>query len=156
MFETFPDSESPTTDSPRIRVSLRLYGDTLDPDFLTQHLGIAPTFSAMKGDPGEREGDDQRDTGMWIYRLDGSPGTELGDVIEGLLARFPDDSTLWEELSASYTVEVACAVFLESANQRTAIATDVLERLGRLLLPLNLDLFAPTHSVNGGDPHRPG
>lgn len=156
MFEIFPDIESPMSDSPRIRVSLRLFGDTLDPDFLTQQLGIAPTFSARKGDPAEHEGGEERDTGTWIYRLDGSPGAELGDVIEGLLARFPDDSTLWEELTSSYRVDVACAVHLESANQRTAIATDVLERLGRLRLPLNLDLFAPTHSANGGDPHRPG
>ena len=143
MFDPFASAGSDATDVPHFRIALRLRGDTLDPEFLTQQLGVAPTFSARKGDelPGERRR--ARETGVWVYRPAVPPGAELGEVISMLLDPLPDDSTLWEELTGTYTADVRCGVFLEADHQGTAIDAEILQRLGRLGLPLALDFHGP-------------
>ncbi|HEV7992521.1 MAG TPA: DUF4279 domain-containing protein [Gemmatimonadaceae bacterium] len=127
---------------PRLRVSLRIRGDALDPDFLTQQLGVAPSFSARKGEVTARRGRERlHTTGVWTFRLEVPPATELGEAIGHVLAALPEDATLWEEITSSFTAELFCGVFLENDNQSTVIQPDVLSALGRRGLPLSLDLF---------------
>jgi hypothetical protein len=132
MFDPFSDDgdgtawggrDEPT--APRLRMSLRIRGTALDPDFLTQHLGVAPTASGA---------------GHWTYRLDAPPDTELGDAIDMLLARVPNDATLWEEIAGTWAIDVHCAIGLEAATHATAIDASVLERLARLGLALTFEL----------------
>lgn len=137
----FDDLDAP--DVPRVRATLRLRGDTLDPEFLTQQLGVAPSLVAKQGDPVERGR--VRDTGVWLYRLDAPPGTELGEAISMLLAPFPDDSTLWEELTSTYQADVRCELFVGGDVEGTVIDPEVLQHLGRLGLPLALD-FRASHA----------
>lgn len=138
----FDDEEIEDLNIPRLRVSLRIRGDALDPDFLTQQLGVAPSFSARKGELIARRGTERlQTTGVWTYRLEVSPATELGDAIAHLLAALPEDATLWEEITGSFTTDVFCGVFLENDNQSTVIQADVLSTLGRRGLPLSFDLF---------------
>src|SRR3982751_4646571 len=94
---------------PRLRISLRIVGDDLDPDFITQQLGVAPTESGRRGEPDDRAGGGRpssRETGVWIYRISASPDTELGDALDQMLAAMPQDATLWEELRSTYAVHV--------------------------------------------------
>jgi hypothetical protein len=138
----FDDDDVEDLNIPRLRVSLRIRGDALDPDFLTQQLGVAPSFSARKGELIARRGTERlQTTGVWTYRLEVSPATELGDAIAHLLAALPEDATLWEEITSSFTADVFCGVFLENDNQSTVIQADVLGTLGRRGLPLSFDLF---------------
>lgn len=131
-------------DTPRIRTSLRISGDTLDPDFLSQQLGMAPAFSASKGDRHGRGGRDEfHERGIWVYRVDVPPGTELGDAIHSLLERLPEDSTLWGEITSSYQVDVFCGIFLQGDNQSTIIGPEVLTALSRRGFLLHLDLYGP-------------
>ena len=143
MFDFLADDDD-TIDAPRFRVALRVRGDTLDPDFLTQQLGVAPTFSARKGDEGS-DGDAgvRQDTGIWTYRMPLSVETELGGVIEQLLAVFPGDATLWEELTSTWTTDVCCSVYLQREHQRTLLDAEVLAALGRRGLAVHVELHAP-------------
>jgi hypothetical protein len=145
MIDPYAGDDAGTVDLPRLRVALRIRGDGLDPDFLTQQLGVAPTFSVRRGDEVMRRDRvvTQR-TGVWTYRLAEQPDTELGEVVAMLLAVFPEDSTLWEDLNSSYAVDVYCAAYLDEAHQRTTIDADVLAALGRRGLSLSLDLHGPT------------
>ena len=117
-------------------------GDTLDPDFLTQQLGVAPTFSARKGEESD-DGTGVHPTGMWTYRLPQTAGTELGSVVEELLAVFPGDVTLWEEITSTWTVDVCCSVYMEHDTQHTGLDAEVLAALGRRGLALRVELHAP-------------
>lgn len=150
MFDPFDDDAS---NIPRLRISLRIRGDTLDPEFLTQQLGVAPTFSARKGDPLPSRAQPPSRTGVWVYRLDVPPDTELGGVIALLLDRFPDDSTLWEEVTSSYSADIACGVFMEGDTQSTSVDAEVLVRLGRLGLPVSFDLHAPADAAGDDAGH---
>jgi len=140
MFDFDSDDDEYASEVPRMRLALRIRGDTLDPDFLTQRLGVLPTASAQKGD--ERDDGRSGDTGEWLYRVDAPVGTELGECIEMLLAPLPDDTTLWEELTSTYTADVCCAMHLEARDQRTTVGAEVLQRLGRLGLSLGFEIHA--------------
>jgi hypothetical protein len=140
MFDIPDDSDS---NVPRLRVSLRIRGAALDPEFLTQHLGVAPTFTARQGEARTRvRVGEIRTEGTWVYALPVASDTELGDLIEMLLAPFPSDTNLWEELTTTYSADVFCGVFLRSDNQGTQLPSETAARLGRLGLPLILDFYA--------------
>ena len=142
MIELDGNDEVDDLNIPRLRVSLRIRGDVLDPDFLTQQLGVAPSFGARKGDVTVRRGRERvHTTGVWSYRSEVPAGTELGDAVMHLLAALPQDATLWEEITSSFTADLFCGVFLEDDNQSTVVPPEVLAELGRRGLSLSLDLF---------------
>ena len=153
MFDPFDDDASLAVNVPRVRVSLRIQGDSLDPDFITQQLGLAPAFAAAKGDAVSHGGREMpRETGIWVYRIDVPPDTELGEAIGSLLERLPEYSTLWEELTSTFQVDVFCGVFLQGHNQSTAVDAEVLGALHRRGLRLSFDLYTPLDAVPGDDP----
>jgi hypothetical protein len=147
MFRPFFDDDEVASAAPGLRAALRIRGDALDPDFITLHLGVAPTVSARRGDRVDDGADVSADagdvaaTGVWSYVLSLPPGTELGDGIDELLARVPNDATLWEELADAYTIDVHCVLALrdERPPQQTSIDAAVLQRLAHLRLPLSLE-----------------
>jgi hypothetical protein len=136
------DDSSDDLNIPRLRVALRIRGDSLDPDFLTQQLGVAPSFSARKGEVVARRGREQlHTTGVWTYRLEVPSATELGEALSRLMDVLPEDLTLWEEITMSFSADVFCCAFLENDNQSTNIPPEVLLTLGRRGLTLSLDLY---------------
>jgi hypothetical protein len=139
----FDDDESAgDLNIPRLRVALRIRGDSLDPDFLTQQLGVAPSFSARKGEVIARRGREQlHTTGVWTYRLEVPSATELGDALSRLMDALPEDLTMWEEITTSFSADVFCGAFLEDDNQSTNISPEVLATLGQRGLTLSLDLY---------------
>jgi hypothetical protein len=150
----FDDSQSEGLDIPRSRVALRIRGDALDPEFLTQQFGVAPSFSARKGETVVRHGRESvQETGVWNYQLDVPPATELGEVIARLLEVFPEDSTLWGELTSAYSADVFCGIFLDADDQSTVVEAEVLAALGRRGLLLSLDFHA--HRIGRTDPLGP-
>ena len=152
MSDSFSYDFGGASNLPRVRISLRIFGDDLDPSFITQQLGIAPTESGRKGEPNEssrRGAMSLWETGAWVFRLSVRSDTELGDALDELLAAMPQDATLWEELTSTYAVDVYCGVFLEANEQSTTIPADVLARLGRLGLPLVFGLHAPADADEG-------
>lgn len=152
MYPLFSGDESDAaTDVPRLVVSLRIRGDSLDPDFLTQQLGIPPTSSARMGEAPDDGRTRAHATGDWTYRLPVPPETELGEVLEQLLTLFPADVTLWEELTSTYAVDVCCELYLEADLQRTMLDASVLGALGRRGLALRMLLHAPDGDAGRAD-----
>lgn len=150
-FDPFSDDAS-GVDVPRLQVALRIRGSALDPDFLTQQLGVQPTTSGREGDgredPDPLDDDSAgpprgRDTGEWTYRLDVPPDTDLGEVVGLLLAAFPEDAVLWEEITSTYTAEVCCGVYLQGDAQHTTIEADVLGALAKRSLAVRFDFHVP-------------
>lgn len=144
MSSRFDGGDAEDASVPMFGVSLRIRGDSLDPDFLTQQFGVAPSFSARKGDRVSGDGRQRmQETGVWSYRLDVPPATDLGEVIALLLEVFPEDSTLWSEITEAYSADVSCVVFLEGELQSAALGAEVMGALARRGLPLSLEIHAP-------------
>ena len=128
----------------RVEVSLRVAGDTLDPDRITRMLGVQPSFAARKGDVVERGGAPvtQR-VGIWTYKLPHSSEWELGDAIETLLERLPADPALWETLATEFETDVFCGLFLSEANRGTTLRIETMALLAERRLELALDIHGP-------------
>lgn len=143
MIFPFDDLDVGDDPLPRLELSLRITGDSLDPDFLTQQFGVRPTLGARKGETtGEDDEAVWHRTGIWQYDLRAFESTELGETIGLLLEVFPNDATLWEEITSVYDAQVHCGAYLTADEQTTTIDADTMRALSRLGLPLQLSLYA--------------
>ncbi|SFU40861.1 protein of unknown function [Methylobacterium sp. 174MFSha1.1] len=125
----------------RITVSLRIVGDALDPDEITQRLGVEPTGCARKGDT--RRTASGREviarSGTWLLRTDASG--DLNTQIATLLAELPNDPSLWTDLSRRYRCDIFCGLFMGDINEGTELQPKLLSALGGRGLRLSLDIY---------------
>jgi hypothetical protein len=126
----------------RVSVSLRVAGEDLNPEFVSQLLGVTPTFAARKG---ERRKSGERDlvqrTGVWFLELPESSEWELADALTELLARLPGPGAVWDALAERYTLDMFCGVFLNSWNRGFALPPTLLQALGERHLEFGVDIY---------------
>ena len=125
-------------------VSIRIYGDRLEPAELTKRIGGAPTRSWRKGDllPGRRPR--TATTGMWILESAMPPTTALETQIDALLRRLTSSRRIWRALAARYTVDLFCGLFPDGEAQEVWLSARLLSRLTDRRLALGVDLYAPS------------
>jgi hypothetical protein len=100
-------------------VTLRFYGDDLDPDHVTRLLGAEPTKAVRKDDiwktPGGRE--KVARTGSWrLEAEDCSPG-DLDGQIARLLGQLTDTLPVWLDLTSRFRADLFCGMFMEESNE---------------------------------------
>jgi len=125
----------------RIQVSLRVFGDDLDPASVSALLDAHPTKSYRKGEviPGVRTHRIAL-TGMWILQGDEQGDSTLEERIHRLLDRVSAASDSWTAL-APYRKNVFCGLYLNAWNQGCSLSSKLLERLGERGLTLDLDIY---------------
>lgn len=125
----------------RTRVTLRIFGDSLDPREITRLLGVAPTTCAHKG--GMRRTPSGREivarTGSWLLEVD-VPGN-LDTQIGALLAMLPGDLAVWHDLCRRFRCDVFCGLFMREGNEGTELEPGELSMLGERGLRLGLDIY---------------
>lgn len=123
----------------RFEISLRVFGEGLDPDRISAMLGSQPSQSARKGDPFPRNG-------RWILSLTSEECGEefdVEDAVKLLLDRLPSDSELWAALHRDYKVDVFCGIFMGRENQGFEIPPETLRMLAERGLKIGFDVYAP-------------
>ena len=129
----------------RFRITLRIYGEELDPDRISALLGCTPTRAERKGIPiSTRGGARIPKKGRWALEINSRDCDENDDVEDGirmLLARLPSDRDLWVSLTSMYTVDVFCGLFLESSNRGFGISPEVSKLLSDRHLEIGFDLY---------------
>ncbi len=125
------------------QVSLRFFGDDLDPDDITRLLGAAPTESCRKGDILPLWPDRTRiaKEGSWRLR---APARVPGDVeaqIFELLSGLTQDMDVWKDLGRRYQPDVFCGLFMATGSDEFTLSNAVLDALSRRGLRLRLDLY---------------
>jgi len=125
----------------RTVLSLRFFGEDLQPDELTQLLGAQPTQSHIKGDLSP-SGRTQRTGAWWLRMEDREPG-DLEAQVVSLFAGLTDDLAVWADLNARYQGDVFCGLFMESANEGLGLTPEMLLMIGQRGLRLGLDLYDP-------------
>jgi hypothetical protein len=126
------------------RASLRIMGDTLDPDWVTAQLGIAPTESFRKGDVriGKSTGNQMiRRTSGWYLTAPNATPEDLNGQIRSILSETPDDPDLWQNLNQRFQAELFCGLFMATWNDGITLAPDVLLMAGRRGLAIGLDVY---------------
>ncbi len=141
----------------RFRVTLRISGETLDPDHVSSLLGCAPTKSDRKGVPAATTSGNARipKTGRWALTVeskDCADGADIEDAIRLLFAKLPADPELWTSLTSTYSVDLFCGLFLESANRGFAISPDVLKSLSDRQVRIGFDVYFDQPGNDRGTP----
>ncbi len=130
----------------RTSVSLRIFGERLDPEDVTAALGCPPTQAYRKGDRVGPRTPNPRNKGMWLYRC--STGT-LDAQLRAVLGILPEQST-WECLVAGQTADVYCTAEMDGDVGGLFIDANLLTELGRRGIGLNVEIYqSPEPNPNG-------
>lgn len=134
----------------RLRVSLNITGELVDPGELTAALGAKPDRSHRVGDPVGRKSSPRR-TGLWSISTDDSiPDTApIAQHIEALLARVTADELVWRSISERHTARVFVGWFMEADNEEDGLPPAILGELSRRSLTLDFDMYCFSESVPG-------
>lgn len=131
------------------KVSLRIFGDDLDPDDITAALGREPTRAQLKGGPvGGREHSKSISPtgGWWLHTEQRTPGDLDGQVRE-LLGGLTQDLSVWAGLSGRCSrLDLFCGLFLDEGNQGETLSPETLLALGARHISLELDIYSEEHS----------
>jgi Domain of unknown function (DUF4279) len=123
-------------------VTLRFFGEDLDPDEVTRVLGILPTVSYRKGDIFRGKTYDRiYTTGSWRLRGERSD-VYLEDQINTLLDRLPFNLEVWQNLTRRFQSDLFCGLWLKRWNRGLDFTSKTMQRIGERGLALSLDIYA--------------
>lgn len=130
----------------RTTVSLRFFGDDLEPDLLTASLGRAPTSAATKGQVliGKNTGIARvAKTGKWSLRVDDREPGNLDAQVHELFGTLTADISIWRELVAKYEPDLFVGMFLDRGNEMLAISAETFSLIASRGVSLMLDIYGP-------------
>ena len=126
---------------------LRIFGEALIPDEITQLLGAAPTTSRMKGDVKYRS-KEGRETiakeGAWLLSADERTPADVDRQAAEILEKLTDDPDKWKSLVQRFDVDFYCGWFMKDSNEDIEIAPQTLAALGARGIKLAVSMYAPT------------
>lgn len=125
-------------------LSVRVFGDDLDPDEISCLLGAVPTTSRRKGEVRKtpKGGEVIARKGSWSLKAkDRSPG-DLSAQIVDVLSRLTNDLSVWVALRKRYDCDVFCGIFMEEDNEGEMITDKAMAMMSERGLKLQLDIYA--------------
>jgi hypothetical protein len=122
------------------RVTLAVYGESLDPDEVTSLLGVPPTSSHRKGDR-RSERSPPHKQGAWFLTIEGRAPTGPDELIRTLLAQFPMDRAFWQRLNDSYLVWLRVGITASGWNRGFDLEPETLARIAATGGKLGFDLY---------------
>jgi hypothetical protein len=121
------------------RIWLGIYGADLDPDEITQLLGIEPTASHRRGEARRSAGPWPR--GAWLLKREGARGQEPAQILNATLNELPEDPDVWSRLRATYEVRLTFGLHLDDFNRGFDLAPEVVERLASTGAIVGFDIY---------------
>ncbi len=125
----------------RVWATLRLGGENLDPDEVTERLGITPTYAHRRGQVHNKRGDVWRE-GQWSLTSENQHvPCDLEDHIAWVLDRIePVREQFLEICIGDVSADMFC--FLECYGMGgPQLSPTLMKRMARLDLPLGLDIY---------------
>lgn len=132
------------SDIDRSIVTLRLFGDDLDPEAVSMLLGARPTQSCRKGDEVGRDRTNGTPrlacTGSWRLSASDRAPEDIEAQVAEILLQLTDDLDVWASL-ARYEPDLFCGVFMGGSNDMLSLSAAVLRALGERGIALLLDIY---------------
>lgn len=127
----------------RVRASLRVFGESLDPDEVSALLGRPPTRQHRKGDEIEGKGGDAVEpTGAWILDSPLSEKIELEEHIEVMLSSLSNDMDEWSSLTDRFSASILCSLFLDQYNEGFELSPRITQALSERGLVAAFDIYS--------------
>lgn len=132
------------------RATLRISSDDLEPDDISNHLGVQPSFSQKKGEVVVGKNGREREAKFGMWRLeapDESPG-DLNAQISNILGSLSNNLDTWEYLKDNYEIDLFCGLFMSEEMEGIDISPINLRKLGERHIEIGLDIYAPDQTEN--------
>jgi hypothetical protein len=126
----------------RTRASLRVLGDTLEPEEVSALLGRQPTRQRRKGEAIEGKSASLAPTGAWILDSTLSERVELEEHIEILLGSLSSDLDEWASLTDRFSASLLCSLFLDQYNEGFELSPRVTRALAERGIVIALDIYS--------------
>ena len=127
----------------RVRVSLRVFGDALEPEEVSSLIGRDPTRCHRRGDPaGGGSGNTVEPTGAWILDSSLSEKAEIEEHVETLLSSVSNDTDEWEQLTSRFSASILCSAFLDQYNEGFEISPRLARSLSDRGLVIAFDIYS--------------
>jgi hypothetical protein len=124
--------------------SLRLYGDSLNPEEITRLLQMNPSDAAVKGEDSKSSSGKSRQapTGRWILGTDGKlTSTNLEKHIEWILDRLASTGIKIDDLPGVERADIFGYWASASGHGGPGFSSELMGRLAEAHLPLGLDIY---------------
>jgi Domain of unknown function (DUF4279) len=122
-------------------ISLRFFGEDLDPDELTQLLGVQPSIAYRKGDIFRgKKYDKIYEIGSWRLHVKRSD-MNLDDRINRLFDNLPSDLEVWHHLTIRFKTDLFCGLWMKRWNRCLDFKAETLQRIGERGLAIGLDIY---------------
>ncbi len=113
-------------------VSIRFYGDDLEPEELTRLLGAQPSRANRKGQP--RKSSKGKTSiarpGTWLIEYSEEPvAAGIDEQLNFLLDELTEDIATWRDLTRRFKADVFCGIFLDTWNEGFCLTESTLQRL---------------------------
>lgn len=135
----------------RAVASLRISGDDLIPEEISQLLGASPTRAHRK-DEAIRIGTSSRTRiakfGGWALHATQTAPEDLDAQVAELLGRLNPDLSVWQSLSSRFHIDLFCGWFMGGWNEGVEIAPATLLALGERGIRLGIDLYGPDRELD--------
>ena len=125
--------------------SLRFWGDDLDPDEISQLLGVRPTAAGTKGSIKQtlRSGKQfVAKSGYWILDTKSESPADLDKQIFELIGAFKADKRTLRGLVKRFHGNLFTGLFLKLSNEGIHISAKTLTLLGSLGFSLDIDIYS--------------
>jgi hypothetical protein len=136
------------------RASLRIAGDTLQPDEIGTLLGLEAAKSGVKGERFSSRHSAVRRTSFWLLECPLSKHLHLEEHLKWLLNLLEAKHDLIISISDKWRVDFFCGFSSENGQGGATFDPDLLRRLAHLGIPLVLDLYPPGAPLEVDDEPR--
>lgn len=123
---------------------LRIGGDKLDPEEITNILGCEPNYKQIKGQVFITKASGREriaKTGAWNFQATDREPENLDEQISEILDRLNPNSEIWKALSEKYHIDLFCGIFMEKSNEGMEISPSSLMELGSRGIQMSLDIY---------------
>jgi hypothetical protein len=128
----------------RFKISLRIMRSELDPDFITELVGVQPDEAHRRGDVHKTRSGvicSPFSEGLWVKEspLDGG---SLEEMVVSLLSLFQERTTVFQELQRmGFRLDIFIGAFMESETAGFSLSSVLLKQLANLGVTLDFDLY---------------
>ena len=130
----------------RVRVSLRVFGDRLEPEEVSALLGCEATSSHRKGDKVSAANLSLIEpTGAWILESPIDERSDIEDHVEALLAAVTSDGDEWASLTSRFSASILCRIAFDGRDG----AFELSPRLAHSLAERGLVIAFEVEAGNG-------
>ncbi len=129
----------------RATVSLRIFGQDLEPDELTQLLGCHPSEAHRAGDVVTTVSGRTRviRQGSWLLNTNESRRCEIAEQIADLLRQLTANLQVWQHITTQFQADIFCGLFLDGWNRGFTLPPEVMRQLSERQLAISCDIYTP-------------